>query len=296
MYSELVVPKPHDWPSQVFVTGYWALPVQPDYEPHKDLSKFLKGGDPPVYIGFGSMPIHNHDEFLNHVINALQQLNLRGIICGNFLFSVKIPETILLLKEAPHEWLFPRCSVAVHHGGAGTAGSSFRAGIPTVIFPLIGDQEFWGTRASILGVGPKEIIPLKDLNEKNLANQIKEVLQPDIKQKSEELGKKLRAENGIMNATKIFEENFITRQNSGITTNWKDDKDAPFCGTCKRPWTLFNRRHHCRSCGGIFCVECMALCNLPNYGDTMVCEKCFASRQRLAIEASSILRKLKEDH
>ena len=31
---------------------------------------------------------------------------------------------------APHEWLFPRVVCAVHHGGAGTTGAAFRAGVP----------------------------------------------------------------------------------------------------------------------------------------------------------------------
>ena len=31
-------------------------------------------------------------------------------------------------KGAPHEWLFPQCSMAIHHGGAGTTGAALRAG------------------------------------------------------------------------------------------------------------------------------------------------------------------------
>ncbi len=56
---------------------------------------------------------------------------------------------------APHELLFPRCAVAIIHGGAGTTAAVLRAGIPCVIFHVLGDQGFWGARCAALGVGPK---------------------------------------------------------------------------------------------------------------------------------------------
>lgn len=56
-------------------------------------------------------------------------------------------------QSAPHEWLFPRYLLAIHHGGAG---------IPTVIFPVLGDQPFWDCVA-VLGVGPREPVPLEKL-------------------------------------------------------------------------------------------------------------------------------------
>ncbi|KAI0286433.1 FYVE zinc finger-domain-containing protein [Russula brevipes] len=39
---------------------------------------------------------------------------------------------------------------------------------------------------------------------------------------------------------------------------WKQDIDAPYCDTfvCRKPFTLVDRRHHCRKCGGIFCRAC----------------------------------------
>ncbi|KAI0297511.1 FYVE zinc finger-domain-containing protein [Multifurca ochricompacta] len=39
---------------------------------------------------------------------------------------------------------------------------------------------------------------------------------------------------------------------------WKQDIDAPYCDTfvCRKPFTLMERRHHCRKCGGIFCAAC----------------------------------------
>jgi len=30
-----------------------------------------------------------------------------------------IPSGVLIVGEVPHDWLFPRCTAVVHHGGAG---------------------------------------------------------------------------------------------------------------------------------------------------------------------------------
>lgn len=43
----------------------------------------------------------------------------------------------------------------VHHGGAGTTAAGLRAGRPTLICPVLGDQGFWAERVSHLGAGPR---------------------------------------------------------------------------------------------------------------------------------------------
>merc|ERR1719424_1490649 len=49
-------------------------------------------------------------------------------------------EKILFVRTAPHEWLFPRCAVSVHHGGSGTTAVALRSGKPTIITPCFLDQ------------------------------------------------------------------------------------------------------------------------------------------------------------
>lgn len=38
--------------------------------------------------------------------------------------------------------------------------------------------------------------------------------------------------------------------------DWIEDNEAPNCMLCHKDFTIFNRRHHCRRCGRIFCDEC----------------------------------------
>jgi len=206
-YSKLVWPPPGDWPGTAYVTGYWFLDPEDDWQPPAALTAFLKAGEAPVYVGFGSMAGRNPERLTNIVIDAFQKANVRGIIATGWggLDVSKLPKTIFKLDKVPHSWLFPRVAAVVHHGGAGTTAAGLRAGRPTVICPFLVDQPLWGTRVHALGVGSKPI-PQKKLTADNLSAAIWKVINdPAIPKNAQTLGEKLRAEDGIANAIAIIE-------------------------------------------------------------------------------------------
>lgn len=206
-YSLHVVPRPHDWPRNAHVTGYWFLDRLDEWKPSAELQAFLDEGEAPVYVGFGSMAGRNPQRVANIVIEALQQAKVRGIIATGWggLEVNDVPDTILHIDQAPHEWLFPRMSAVVHHGGAGTTAAGLRAGRPTVVCPFMGDQPFWGNRVHVLGVGPKPI-PQKKLTVKKLANALRAVTSNvAMRKRAESLGDQIRHEDGISNAIAIIE-------------------------------------------------------------------------------------------
>jgi sterol 3beta-glucosyltransferase len=94
----------------------------------------------------------------------------------------------LVIEAAPHDWLFPQCSVVVHHGGAGTTAAGLRAGKPTVIVPFFGDQYFWGRTVAAMGLGPHPV-PFSVFSSEKLAEAIKEASTVEIKAKAEEIAK-----------------------------------------------------------------------------------------------------------
>lgn len=63
---------------------------------------------------------------------------------------------------------------------------------------------------------------------------------------------------------------------SRIPADWVDS-DA--CMICSKKFSLINRRHHCRSCGGIFCQEHsshrIVLADLGIHDPVRVCDNCF---------------------
>lgn len=207
-YSSHVMTRPSDWDEKVIITGYWFLDELDTFQPPDELLAFLNAGEPPVYVGFGSMAGKKPERVTRIVIEALQRANVRGIIASGWggLNPQDLPDTIFKIEHAPHDWLFPRVSAVVHHGGAGTTAAGLRAGKPTVICPFIVDQPFWGKRVYELGVGSMPI-PQKKLTVENLAAAITEVTtNPAIKQYAEALGEKIRAEDGVGYAVKMVEK------------------------------------------------------------------------------------------
>ncbi|MEM9216510.1 MAG: glycosyltransferase [Cyanobacteria bacterium P01_F01_bin.150] len=206
-YSQHVVPRPTDWPESAHVTGYWFLDRPNDWQPPDDLKAFLDSGNPPIYIGFGSISGRYPQRLANIIIEALRITNQRGILATGWggLQSNTLPKTIFQLDQAPHDWLFPKVSAVIHHGGAGTTAAGLRAGRPTLICPFFGDQPFWGKQIYTLGVGPKPI-PQKQLTTSRLAKAINELVSNQtMRCNAEALGEKIRAEDGVGNAIALLE-------------------------------------------------------------------------------------------
>ncbi|MBN3302138.1 lateral signaling target protein 2 homolog [Amia ocellicauda] len=67
--------------------------------------------------------------------------------------------------------------------------------------------------------------------------------------------------------------------NIGGPPVWVPDSACNHCTACQAPFTLLRRRHHCRSCGKIFCSRCSPHeAPLPRFGQmkpVRVCNHCF---------------------
>ncbi len=207
LYSPALIPRPADWPEGARVTGYCFLDAQSDWRPPAELTAFLAAGEPPVYIGFGSMAGRNPEQLGRLAIEALAQSGRRGVLLTGWggLRAGLVPDTVFVADAAPHSWLFPRMAAVAHHGGAGTTAEGLRAGVPTIVVPFLFDQPFWGARVQALGVGPAPI-PQKDLTAGRLAHAI-HVATTDarMRQRARACGEAIRAEDGIANAVSAIE-------------------------------------------------------------------------------------------
>ena len=206
-FSEHVVPRPPDWNEYIHITGYW-FPENKHWRPPDDLSAFIEAGKPPMFIGFGSMPIKNPQQTTTTILDALKQSGQRGILHMGWggLGNQSLPDHVFKIEYAPYEWLFPRMAMVIHHGGSGTTAFGLRSGVPSCAVSFVFDQHYWGERIAELGVGPKPI-RYKELTAKRLLEAIRlGVGNPQIKQKAFELGQRIREEKGIENALNVFEK------------------------------------------------------------------------------------------
>lgn len=204
-WSEALIPKPADWGPHITVSGFFFLPLASSYKPSPELEAFLNAGPPPVYIGFGSIVVDDPEALTQMIFDAVKISGIRALVSkgwGNVGGSSP-PQNVFLLGNVPHDWLFPRCSAVVHHGGAGTTAIGVALGKPTVIVPFFGDQPWWAGMIYRAGAGP-EAVPFKKLTAEKLAENITRALEPDILAKAHELSMKIKDENGMANAARDF--------------------------------------------------------------------------------------------
>lgn len=210
-YSTTVVPRPPDYPDFVHITGYWFLDADPNWQPPKQLMDFLDAGPAPVCIGFGSMSNEKPEEVAEMLVEALRLAGQRGILLTGWegLHASSLPDTVFLLREAPHDWLFPRMVAVVHHGGCGTTAAGLRAGVPSILIPFFGDQPFWAQQVYRLGVGPSPI-PRRALTANRLAEAIQQaVSNQEMQARCRGIAQKLQTENGVQQAIKVIERSFV---------------------------------------------------------------------------------------
>ncbi|MGH3999291.1 MAG: glycosyltransferase [Pseudonocardiaceae bacterium] len=136
----------------VVQTGAWTL--EDDRPLATDLLRFLDAEDEPVYVGFGSMRTVDEDSV--RVAVAAIRAHGRRVVIGRGWAGLDVidgRDDCFVVGEANHQALFSRVSAVVHHGGAGTTNTAFRAGVPQVVVPQGGDQVYWAGRVDELGIG-----------------------------------------------------------------------------------------------------------------------------------------------
>lgn len=206
-FSRHITPIASDWPESVRTTGFWYLPTAVSWTPPEHLTRFLDDGPAPVYIGFGSMAGRNSRKTATIVADAVRQAGVRAVVATGWggIAADTDTDDVLVIDQAPHDWLFPRVSAVVHHGGSGTTGAALAAGRPQVVCPFVADQPHWADRMHAVGVAPPP------LRQKNLtADQLAAALRlatgdAGMRERAEQLGLQIRTENGVDAAVDALE-------------------------------------------------------------------------------------------
>ena len=167
-------------------TGYMHL-NQPDRQ-MPQLDAFLETGPPPVYAGFGSMPVRDQIRNTAVIVAAARSSGLRAVI-GKFWdepSEFSNSNDIFFIQKYPHLKLFPKMAAVIHHGGAGTTATAAISGVPQIIVPHLLDQYYWGNQIYQSQIGPRPIWR-SQLTSTKLAAAIQECLSNEqIRQKARE--------------------------------------------------------------------------------------------------------------
>ncbi|HEX9013759.1 MAG TPA: glycosyltransferase [Anaerolineaceae bacterium] len=188
---------------EVVQTGAWLLADEtPLPEP---LERFLAGGAPPVYLGFGSM--RASEQTARVLVEAARALGLRSILSQGWagLAPGDAGSDCLSIGDVNHEKLFTRVAAVVHHGGAGTTHTAAAAGTAQVIIPHNYDQFFWAHRVQELGIGASG--PTRDeLGADGLAQALGEALRPEAARAAQALSGRMERHGARIAAERLASE------------------------------------------------------------------------------------------
>jgi len=214
-----VIPKPPDMASEFPLSrqiGYLFAEAPKGYAPPAGLQEFLRQ-ERPVYIGFGSLAAGSPRLVTEKVLRALQLAGKTCVMAGGWSgigpehLDPELTEDYEGLKHfadsyvckvdaAPHTWLLPQCSAAVHHGGAGTTGAAVRAGLPTAIAPFAWDQPWWAEQLEDMGVGVGLSGMITQISVEELGSAIKHLTEDSgMIARAAALGAQVRGEDGAGN-------------------------------------------------------------------------------------------------
>ncbi|WP_028708697.1 glycosyltransferase [Propionicicella superfundia] len=201
-WSPTLLPAARDWAHPDFtVTGAWHLPTPPEWQPPAGLIEFLDAGDPPVYVGFGSMSGFSGAAGLrDRILGGLS--GHRVVLASGWagLTDTELPGNVYPVGYVPHDWLFPQCSVVVHHCGAGTSQQAARSGVPSIPVPFTADQPFWAARLHKLDIATSPLNPRR-LISKDLQTALVHAASDSTQQRALAVAQRMAAEpNGVTTA------------------------------------------------------------------------------------------------
>lgn len=157
----------------------------------EDVESWIKAGTPPIFFGFGSVPIGSPAETIAMISAACSQLGVRAVVgAGGSDFSkVAHSDHIKVVGQVNYATIFPICRAVVHHGGAGTLAASLRAGVPQLILWTLPDQPFFAAQLRRLKVGSGR--RFSTTTEKTLIRDLRRLLTPSYTMQARKIARRM---------------------------------------------------------------------------------------------------------
>jgi vancomycin aglycone glucosyltransferase len=196
----------------VVQTGPWILP---DDRPLPDgLKAFLDAGEPPVYVGFGSIAAYVPKDIARVAIEAVRARHHRVVLARGWAGLERIDDAddCFVVGEVNQQALFRRVAAVVHHGGAGTTTTAALAGAPQVVVPQIADQPYWADRVADLGIGAAHDGPTPTTE--SLSAALSTALTPETRARATAVAGTIRTDGATVAATLLFDA--VTRERSNL--------------------------------------------------------------------------------
>jgi UDP:flavonoid glycosyltransferase YjiC (YdhE family) len=164
------------WGSQRPFVG--TLTLESPTESDDEVASWIAKGTPPIFFGFGSVPVGSPADTITMISAVCSQLGERAVVgAGSSDFSaISYPEHVKLVGLVNFAEIFPLCRAVVHHSGAGTIAACLRSGVPQVGLWTLPDQWLRTSQLKRLKVGTGR--RFATTTEKSLIADLRKVLAP----------------------------------------------------------------------------------------------------------------------
>jgi UDP:flavonoid glycosyltransferase YjiC (YdhE family) len=173
-----------------------------------DVSSWIAAGTPPIFFGFGSIPVQSPAATHEMISSACEQLGQRALIgsgCSDFSGVPRL-EHVKVVDAVNFAAVFPACRAVVHHGGSGTTAIGLRAGVPTLILSTDLNQTLWGAAVRRLRVGTAR--RFSTTTRETLTADLRTILDPQYATRARELATQMTHPAESVVAAADLVENF----------------------------------------------------------------------------------------
>jgi UDP:flavonoid glycosyltransferase YjiC (YdhE family) len=168
-----------------------ALTMEWPTDADDEVASWITAGTPPIYFGFGSMPVGSLGNLVTMIGAACAELGERALICSPAHDSSGVPDLdhVKVVKAVNHAAIFPTCRAVVHHGGSGTTAAGLRAGVPTLVLWITSDQPLWAAQIKQLKVGSGR--RFSSATRKTLVADLRSILTPAYVTRAREIASQM---------------------------------------------------------------------------------------------------------
>lgn len=168
-----------------------SLTMEMSADADADVASWIAAGTPPIFFGFGSMPVESPAAALEMIASACAELGERALIGAGWsdFGDRRIPDHVKVVGAVNFGTVFPACRAVVHHGGSGTTAASMRAGVPTLVLSMDANQTLWGGQVKRLKVGTTR--RFSTTTRDSLVTDLRRILSAECRGRARELAEEM---------------------------------------------------------------------------------------------------------
>ena len=181
----------------------------------EEVASWIAAGTPPIYFGFGSMPVDSPADTLAMISAACAQLGERALVCSGWSDFSDVPrfDHVKMVGAMNFAAIFPACRALVHHGGSSTTPIGLRAGVPQLILYWDLVHAIYGAQVKRLKVGTAR--RFSATTQESLVADLRTILAPQYPARAREIAGRITspAESAAVAADLV--ENFARLRRVG---------------------------------------------------------------------------------